>query len=1652
MQETQVTDIRICDLDNIDLIPCAAGTNNAGALVTDERLCQAPNDQNKCPPGSDLENVYVMNPDLDGACDIFEECEPDDPIFSALPDGSSTFEVVDDQICNLEIPEEIELFECDPLSNLGDGALVTDPQLCNAATPAEQCPEDSTLAGVWVHPDELATCNLVLPETCPPGTALEGVSVSNTEFCDLNGLEKCPANTEQAGHFVMGDGNLDTTTELTEVCSLPDAMVCGADTDLEGVVVSEAPTDCFLNTCPLGTPLAGVVLNITEFQNDDSPADGTPDVCTIQGLDKCISGDLAGHFVMDTDMNTVFDDILPDVQEDSCDLEDAMVCGADTDLEGVVVSEAPTDCFLNTCPLGTPLAGVVLNITEFQNDDSPADGTPDVCTIQGLDKCISGDLAGHFVMDTDMNTVFDDILPDVQEDSCDLEDAMVCGADTDLEGVVVSEAPTDCFLNTCPLGTPLAGVVLNITEFQNDDSPADGTPDVCTIQGLDKCISGDLAGHFVMDTDMNTVFDDILPDVQEDSCDLEDAMVCGADTDLEGVVVSEAPTDCFLNTCPLGTPLAGVVLNITEFQNDDSPADGTPDVCTIQGLDKCISGDLAGHFVMDTDMNTVFDDILPDVQEDSCDLEDAMVCGADTDLEGVVVSEAPTDCFLNTCPLGTPLAGVVLNITEFQNDDSPADGTPDVCTIQGLDKCISGDLAGHFVMDTDMNTVFDDILPDVQEDSCDLEDAMVCGADTDLEGVVVSEAPTDCFLNTCPLGTPLAGVVLNITEFQNDDSPADGTPDVCTIQGLDKCISGDLAGHFVMDTDMNTVFDDILPDVQEDSCDLEDAMVCGADTDLEGVVVSEAPTDCFLNTCPLGTPLAGVVLNITEFQNDDSPADGTPDVCTIQGLDKCISGDLAGHFVMDTDMNTVFDDILPDVQEDSCDLEDAMVCGADTDLEGVVVSEAPTDCFLNTCPLGTPLAGVVLNITEFQNDDSPADGTPDVCTIQGLDKCISGDLAGHFVMDTDMNTVFDDILPDVQEDSCDLEDAMVCGADTDLEGVVVSEAPTDCFLNTCPLGTPLAGVVLNITEFQNDDSPADGTPDVCTLGGLEKCPAGTDLEGVFAMGDGNLTTTAPDPLAPTCPECIQNALNPTQEVTFANYLAGFGLNLNTYCALSSFQGSDTVGEVRDWLEGDFSPSPPGSGIILSDTQLDELAQCIFGALNPDTMLQDACSFNICPDTSQIPGAIVTDLDLCDLVTEQNKECQTCATLVNSLLAPSAVNIVFDAINAFDPAPPGGGTGLEEICTSDDPITAYNTFVDQIPYPPADPGLKVFLKEKFATCEGVVGDTCDAVTVTPNITGFNAPRDIEFDPIFDRMYVVTRDGGGSVSVISTATNAQIAGSPILGVGTSPFGIAYDPVNLQMYVANCEGSGCNTVSRINTASNPPALIAGTITVGTAPFELAYDPEHKRMYVTNLGGTTVSVIDTTQNPPVETQQIAVGNAPWGIAYDPFHKTMYVTNFGSNSVSVISTNTNTVIATIPAGGNLNGPTDITYDPVHERMYVTNFGGDTVSVIDTETNGVISTITHSSFADPVYVTYDPINQDMYVTNQAGTTVSVIDTGTNGVTGTINLAPNASGLIGIAYDPVNQRMYVGGRDTGTVSVINLCPAILDLAVAELYYR
>ncbi|MFP3265553.1 MAG: YncE family protein, partial [Acidilobus sp.] len=76
---------------------------------------------------------------------------------------------------------------------------------------------------------------------------------------------------------------------------------------------------------------------------------------------------------------------------------------------------------------------------------------------------------------------------------------------------------------------------------------------------------------------------------------------------------------------------------------------------------------------------------------------------------------------------------------------------------------------------------------------------------------------------------------------------------------------------------------------------------------------------------------------------------------------------------------------------------------------------------------------------------------------------------------------------------------------------------------------------------------------------------------------------------------------------------------------------------------------------------------------------------------------------------------------------------------------------------------------------------------------------------------------------------------------------------------------------------------------------------------PWGIAYDPSNGYIYVANNGSGTVSVINGT----TVIATIRVGQGPTGVAYDPSNGYIYVTDAGSDSVSVINSATNTVIAT---------------------------------------------------------------------------------------------------------------------------------------------
>ena len=297
-------------------------------------------------------------------------------------------------------------------------------------------------------------------------------------------------------------------------------------------------------------------------------------------------------------------------------------------------------------------------------------------------------------------------------------------------------------------------------------------------------------------------------------------------------------------------------------------------------------------------------------------------------------------------------------------------------------------------------------------------------------------------------------------------------------------------------------------------------------------------------------------------------------------------------------------------------------------------------------------------------------------------------------------------------------------------------------------------------------------------------------------------------------------------------------------------------------------------------------------------------------------------------------------------------------------------------------------------------------------------------------------------------------------------------PVHGIG--PWGIAYNPVNNNLYVANSESS---TVSVISGSSNS---VVSSILVGRHPISIAYIPPSNKLYVTNALSNDVTVINGATNKVIK--NIPVGGIPIGIAYNPSNNDAYVANGGNNSVSVIDTSIDSVIRTIsldtvlpppslfeplfvaydstnggmyvsgyPQVSVINSATNadvmdkrmpppiadsvaygLVYSPISNRIYVAVYGSDVVVRLNPETNQFEGSAITVGDA-PASIGRNPSNNNLYVTNSDSGSVSVINPTTNVVTGTI---PAGLTPAGIAFNSNNNHIYVTNYGTNTVSVIH----------------
>ncbi len=314
---------------------------------------------------------------------------------------------------------------------------------------------------------------------------------------------------------------------------------------------------------------------------------------------------------------------------------------------------------------------------------------------------------------------------------------------------------------------------------------------------------------------------------------------------------------------------------------------------------------------------------------------------------------------------------------------------------------------------------------------------------------------------------------------------------------------------------------------------------------------------------------------------------------------------------------------------------------------------------------------------------------------------------------------------------------------------------------------------------------------------------------------------------------------------------------------------------------------------------------------------------------------------------------------------------------------------------------------------------------------------------------------------DGSYVyVTNEKEDTVSVIDTEHNTVEDSIP---VGESPRGVAVARREVTpgtyveyAYVANYSNDNVSVIDTsdntfVTDPSDPNEPLK--IPVGNGPQWIAASPDGNYVYVTNFMDDTVSVIDTSLDPPEEIVTVNVGKQPTGIAVAPLDGSrVYVANKKANgstdaddTVSVINTENPSapvVITEVTVG---NAPKGIAISLDGSYVYVANNsdrttddGYDSVSIITTLDNSVETIESITKRPEGIAVTPDNF---VYVTNWGNRSVSVISALSNIYEGTIQMEYDSSLPIGIAVavmpDGESYFVYVANNsaEANTVTVL-----------------
>ena len=210
-----------------------------------------------------------------------------------------------------------------------------------------------------------------------------------------------------------------------------------------------------------------------------------------------------------------------------------------------------------------------------------------------------------------------------------------------------------------------------------------------------------------------------------------------------------------------------------------------------------------------------------------------------------------------------------------------------------------------------------------------------------------------------------------------------------------------------------------------------------------------------------------------------------------------------------------------------------------------------------------------------------------------------------------------------------------------------------------------------------------------------------------------------------------------------------------------------------------------------------------------------------------------------------------------------------------------------------------------------------------------------------------PTFVKINPVTNRVFVVTY-GNSSVAVINGNTDTLETTVP--SGGTAAWGLAVNPNANLVYVSNRDSGWVTTLD----GNNGYTVLSGrTIApcggAGSSPYGLAFNPLNNKLYIAcspfhSVNRAAIYRANATGLTQLAFLPIGDGgeDGGGGVAVDGATSNVFFTNSAANTVSVVSGTTDTVIATLPTG---RSPFGAAVDAVTRRVFVVNRDSNDLSV-----------------------------------------------------------------------------------------------------------